>query len=297
MNPDSSDKFDSLKVSRKQIEQNIKLTDRKLDRLTSILHKKMIKDGRQPEDMISTNDGYRVSDYRLNHTSSKSITLSKLRNDVTVSSSGTGSSNNNAYSSSSANVDHPNFKKFNHDDIIKRACKRVDEDMNKTKAIRIEKRNHLAALKPTVPSVPPSFLPNRYARGELPCTIEHGTSGNFLSWECPMENLNFEYYLPIFFDGLQCHQHPISFLARQGAEDMLFWARDHPQCVKNCIKSLVPSIRNALWKLEHDDVLLGALRAIQMLIKAQCALELVPYCKQFLGPMTRYMSDEVNTGD
>lgn len=66
--------------------------------------------------------------------------------------------------------------------------------------------------------------------------------------------------------------------------------------MKNCIKALVPLIRNALWKLDHDEVLLGALRAIQMLIKAQCAAELVPYCKQFLGPMTRYMSDEVNTG-
>lgn len=234
MNPDSFDKFDSLKASRKQIEQNIHLTDKKLDRLTSILHKKMLLTGRQPEDMISTKDGYRISDYRLNHTSSKGMTLRKLKNDSTFSSSGNNGSNNNngnsiTYSSSAANADHPSFKKFNHEDIIKRACKRADENMNKTRAIRLEKRNHLASLKPTVPSVPASFLPNRYARGELPCTIEHGTSGNFLSWECPMENLNFEYYLPIFFDGLQCHQHPISFLARQGAEDMLFWARDHPQ--------------------------------------------------------------------
>lgn len=184
MNSDSV-RLDSLNVSRKQIEQKISLTDKKLDRLTSILHKKMLTNGRQPEDMISTKDGYRVSDYRLNNTFNKTnTTSSQMKGDM----SNTVCGNNQSTSSMSGN--HSDFKKFNHDDIIKRACKKVDEDLNKKKAIRIEKRNHLAALKPTVPSVPPSFLPNRYARGELPCTIEHGASGNFLSWECPMESLN-----------------------------------------------------------------------------------------------------------
>jgi hypothetical protein len=34
-----------------------------------------------------------------------------------------------------------------------------------------------------------SMFPGRYIRGELPCTIEHGGKGHFLSWACPLENL------------------------------------------------------------------------------------------------------------
>ena len=52
-------------------------------------------------------------------------------------------------------------------------------------------------------AVPPSMLPDRYVRGELPCTIEHGISGHYLSWAAPLDNLDYDYYLPIFFDGLQ----------------------------------------------------------------------------------------------
>ena len=49
------------------------------------------------------------------------------------------------------------------------------------------------------------MLPNRYLRGELPCTIEHGGKGHYLSWACPLENLDYEYYLPIFFDGTSAY--------------------------------------------------------------------------------------------
>lgn len=38
-------------------------------------------------------------------------------------------------------------------------------------------------------SIRPSMFPGRYVRGELPCTIEHGGKGHYLSWACPLENL------------------------------------------------------------------------------------------------------------
>lgn len=82
-------------------------------------------------------------------------------------------------------------------------------------------------------NVPSSMFPNRYARGELPCSIEHGRGGQYLSWVCPLENLDYDYYLPIFFDGtvnttlhllsslkfflagLQVDAQPVSFFVRQ----------------------------------------------------------------------------------
>lgn len=91
-----------------------------------------------------------------------------------------------------------------------------------------------------VPSVkiPESMLPNRYIRGELPCTIEHGAV-KYLSWACPLENLDYEYYLPLFFDGLQCDDMIVGFIARQGIEDMLYASRGSPERIKSVLPSLV----------------------------------------------------------
>ena len=42
-----------------------------------------------------------------------------------------------------------------------------------------------------------------------------GTAGNALSWVCPLHNLDYEHYLPIFFDGVRCTEDPYKFMARQ----------------------------------------------------------------------------------
>ena len=63
--------------------------------------------------------------------------------------------------------------------------------------------------------VPTTLFPVRYKRGELPCAIEHRSSANGLSWVCPLHNLDYEHYLPIFFDGVRCTEDPYKFMARQ----------------------------------------------------------------------------------
>jgi hypothetical protein len=78
-------------------------------------------------------------------------------------------------------------------EIMKRT--KVKQEIEQKKA-RKEGMRH-SAIK-----IPESMFPNRYLRGELPCTIEHGVRGLYLSWVCPLDNLDYDYYLPIFFDGL-----------------------------------------------------------------------------------------------
>ena len=56
--------------------------------------------------------------------------------------------------------------------------------------------------------VPTTLFPIRYKRGELPCAIEHRSSANGLSWVCPLHNLDYEHYLPIFVDGIRCTEVP-----------------------------------------------------------------------------------------
>jgi len=123
---------------------------------------------------------------------------------------------------------------------VRRLMKAKEED-----AARKEKKEKI------VPSVkiPESMLPNRYIRGELPCTIEHGAV-KYLSWACPLENLDYEYYLPLFFDGLQCDDMIVGFIARQGIEDMLYASRGSPERIKSVIPSLVSIIPRRSFLLE-----------------------------------------------
>jgi len=147
-------------------------------------------------------------------------------------------------------------------------------------------------------SVPVSMLPNRYVRAELPCTIEHGISGHYLSWACPLSQLDYDYYLPIFFDGLQCTENPSRFLARQGVEDLLIGGKDTPERICSAIPKLVRPLRNALNKFDID-ILLGVLKAIQQLVLSgkNVGLTLMKYSKQFLSPIALFMDDNKNIGD
>lgn len=40
-------------------------------------------------------------------------------------------------------------------------------------------------------------------------------SASALVWVCPLEQLDYDHYLPMFFDGIRCLQEPCTTLARQ----------------------------------------------------------------------------------
>ena len=169
------------------------------------------------------------------------------------------------------------------------------EENRKLKADEAKKRKEKQFPKVVVPA---SAFPNRYIRGELPCTIEHGIKGWFLSWACPLENLDYSYYLPVFFDGLQVDENPSSFLARQGIEDLLYAARGHPERIIPNIEGCVRPIRNALSKFQVP-TMLAALKAIQQLIRCNDGVgpALMPFSKQFLFPIATFLDMSKNLGD
>jgi hypothetical protein len=151
------------------------------------------------------------------------------------------------------------LKRIQNQHIRRTQCKVEVEKQQKEKAKKNEKKKEFAAMNHSHSAVVASMFPNRYIRGELPCTIEHGTKGQYLSWVCPLENLDYDYYLPIFFDGLQCEKEPIVFLAKQGIEDMLYAAQGDAARVIPSLKSLVRPLRNALSKF-NVKVLLNVLQ-------------------------------------
>lgn len=198
-------------------------------------------------------------------------------------------------------ITNKNIIRIRHDQARLLATKNIIKTFVQNieiKKIKLEEKKERNTRHYPKINVPESMLPNRYIRGELPCTIEHGINGHYLSWACPLEDLDYEYYLPLFFDGLQCKSHPSNFLAQQGIEDLLLAAQSHPERVIPCLHSLVRPLRNALNKFDPY-VLLAVLKALQKLVLCHpdVGIALTPFSKQFLAPIAAFMDVNRNIGD
>ena len=70
--------------------------------------------------------------------------------------------------------------------------------------------------------VSPTLFRKQYDRGDLPVNLNHsgGNSGK-LQWKVNPSQLNYNHYLPIFFDGLREKQDPYRFLSVQGCMELL----------------------------------------------------------------------------
>lgn len=201
----------------------------------------------------------------------------------------------NELAEANANI-HPDILRIRQANAINRNAKPRIRNAFKQKEQEEILRLHNQKKIPKV-NVPASMLPNRYIRGELPCTIEHGAV-MYLSWACPLENLDYEFYLPIFFDGLQVKDPVVKFIARQGIEDMLFASKGAPQRIAPVVPLLAKPLRNALAKFDIE-ILLATLKVIEQLITCNEGIGqvLMPFGKQFLAPISFFMSEKKNLGD
>jgi hypothetical protein len=274
-----------LKLQQRMLKDKLGFAQQKMGRLSEILHKKKEASSSskyRPEDMTMTSAGVPVSDFKTSSYPKRLPPLARMKPEVDPSP-----------------VVDEGMLNIRHTHLQRTLCKQIVNDTMKEK-----ERKRLAYEAKHKPKqfpklkIPQSFLPNRYIRGELPCTIEHGANGQYLSWACPLENLDYEYYLPIFFDGLQCKHEPIRFLATQGIEDMLYAARSFPQRVIACMKMLVGPLRNAMSKFDLD-ILFNVLRALQQLLVCGdgCGAALMPYTRQFMAPMAAFLDERRNIGD
>ena len=239
------------------------------------------------ETTLTMNGAYRVDDFRLPpHQRKKEREAPKRRNHEDVE---------------PTVVTDPGMLRIRLQNLKNTLAKRQVDQIIKEKedraALKAYRESRRVRVLPKL-KVPESMLPNRYERGELPCTIEHGLSGHFLSWAAPLDNLDYEYYLPIFFDGLQCKENPARFISRQGIDDLLYAAKGYPERIIPCLKNLVRPIRNALSKFDVD-ILLGVLKAIQLLVTCNdgIGVALLPHSKQFLAPIASFMDMNKNLGD
>lgn len=272
-----------LKLQKKLLEEQLKAADHKIEKLGSILDKKAHRNPAifHPEDNRLTSVGRTVSELRSFALSSKTSSKSSLPS-----------------ISQPVPVTNERILHIRQQFLIHTAGRTtVDRKIHEKQ----ERQARLAKKERKTPQmkIPESMLPNRYLRGELPCTIEHGgPNGKYLSWACPLENLDYEYYLPIFFDGLQCNDKIVGFIARQAIEDLLYASRGHPERIIPVIPSLVRPLRNALGKFDTE-ILLAVLKSLQQLITCNEGIgeALLRFGRQFLAPMSYFMDDNRNIGD
>jgi hypothetical protein len=71
-----------------------------------------------------------------------------------------------------------NLERIRHQHIRRTIGKVEIRKLNHAKAEKIAKKEEKTRLKPAGIKIAASMFPNRYVRGELPCTIEHGVRGN-----------------------------------------------------------------------------------------------------------------------
>ena len=291
------DKLVRLEQEKRELQKALDINKKRLITGMEILQQKNINKakngtmGPNASQTTAVKDGYNVEDFRQPAARRRTQKIIKKMSVEDIEAETM--KNPNIIRIREANLQHTLGKKRIGDLMhMKKTKDEKEAERSFKKLPTLEKRK-----MPKI-SVPPSMLPDRYIRGELPCTIEHGITGHYLSWAAPLDNLDYEYYLPIFFDGLQCKQNPARFLARQGIEDLLFASRGYPNRIKACVHSVVRPLRNALSKFDPD-ILLGVLKALQQLVMCNEGVGsvLMPYSKQFLAPIATFMDINTNIGD
>ncbi|KAM9840269.1 parkin coregulated gene protein-like [Aulostomus maculatus] len=134
-----------------------------------------------------------------------------------------------------------------------------------------------------------------YERGEFPMALDCDSKGNCIAWKVDIGKLDYNYYLPLFFDGLCETVHPYEFFACQGAHDML--AHGGPKTL-HVIHQLVIPIKNAL-NTRNRKVICTTLKVLQHLIICTEGVgeALVPYYRQILPIFNIFKNMNTNCGD
>uniref|UniRef100_A0A182Q6E0 Uncharacterized protein n=1 Tax=Anopheles farauti TaxID=69004 RepID=A0A182Q6E0_9DIPT len=105
-----------------------------------------------------------------------------------------------------------------------------------------------------------------FLRGDIPIGRECGPRGvkHFIKWHTPPEQLNYQRFLPLFFDGLCESTFPYREFARHGVCDMLAAGSEHQ--IFQTIPMLILPMREAM-NTRNPDIIIATLKALQQLLR------------------------------
>lgn len=162
------------------------------------------------------------------------------------------------------------------------------------KGVEVEEAPSAGSTRPRPPNEDTRFK-KFYDRGDLPIALEHDTKGNKIAWKVEIEKLDYNHYLPLFFDGLKNLKHPYCFFARQGIHDLLEHGGNK---VLSVIPQLIVHIRDAFLTRNHE-IICETLKVLQHLIVCSdlTGKGLVPYYRQIMPMINQFKMKNVNLGD
>ena len=142
-----------------------------------------------------------------------------------------------------------------------------------------------------------SNFPTAYKLGQLPLLIEHKTGGNALRWTKPIDDLDYSFLLPLFFEGIREQQEPYRYLSHQGVHSLLDHAITQPQKLHLCLHKIIQPIRSAL-NTRDVDLISKTLKFIQHLLLVDgIGVALLPYYRQLLPIFNLFKNMRHNLGD
>ncbi|XP_041764306.1 parkin coregulated gene protein homolog [Anopheles merus] len=137
-----------------------------------------------------------------------------------------------------------------------------------------------------------------FLRGDIPISRECGTRcvKHFIKWHTPPEQLNYQRFLPLFFDGLCESTFPYREFARHGVSDLLIAGTERQ--IFQTIPMLILPMREAL-NTRNPDIIIATLNALQQLLRVgpSIGIALVPYYRQLLPMLNLYKQRRINIGD
>ena len=134
-----------------------------------------------------------------------------------------------------------------------------------------------------------------YDRGDIPVRLVHTTFKNAIAWSVDPSVLDYQHYLPLFFDGLREKEEPYRFFARKGTWELL---KNGGTRVLQCIPQVVIPLKKALDTRDLE-ILPVALRTLQKLVKSSelAGEALIPFYRQLLPVLNEFIMCNKNLGD
>ena len=134
-----------------------------------------------------------------------------------------------------------------------------------------------------------------YDRGDIPVRLVHNTFKNAIAWSIDPSVLDYQHYLPLFFDGIREKEEPYRFFARKGTWELL---KGGGTRVLQVIPQIVIPLKKALDTRDMD-ILPVALRTLQKLVKSSdlAGEALIPFYRQLLPVLNEFYLSNKNIGD
>jgi hypothetical protein len=134
-----------------------------------------------------------------------------------------------------------------------------------------------------------------YDRGDIPVRLVHTTFKNGIAWSVDPAVLDYQHYLPLFFDGLREKEEPYKFFARKGTWELL---KSGGTRVLQVIPQVVIPLKKAL-DTRDVTILPTALRTLQKLVKSSemAGEALIPFYRQLLPVLNEFLLCNRNLGD